>query len=270
VWLAADGTAQAELRAPGTLAGNETENHPKDGELLVFRPGARMVCTPVRVLERLRSLGEISFPVQRPLEIGICVWRCGRLSGSLHAAREAEEQVAALNRCLAEGAAPADSGIRAKLAAVRDAPALPLDRPTDLDCFSPLEPASLELRTVDVYLHAHPFPARACPMRNRIFLGTGLDRFTLAHEFAHLLGMPQRAHVDENPYLRRGNVMDTTPAGGKGELTLGQICIFNLHLHSLAARMRANLEPRFPLRRCLDEGAEPVRGPSLSLALPRP
>jgi hypothetical protein len=223
-----------------------------------------MVRTPVRRLEALRGQGTLSFPSQDPIAIKLCFWRCGRLAGSQAAVREAEYQVAALNQCLASGCAPADSGIRAHTAAIRDAPDLALDRPHALDCFSPIEPSSIDLGTVDIYLHDQPFSARACPLRNRIFLGVSLlDRFTLAHEFAHLLGMPQRAHVDDNPWLTRGNVMDTTPVGGTGALTLGQLCVFNLHVHSLAARIRANRDPGFPLRRCLDERAEPVRGPKL-------
>lgn len=228
-----------------------------------------MECVPVRMLDRMRSDGSVDLPSRQPIEIQCCFWRCGRLVGSTHAFWEAEHQVVALNRSLAEGAAPADSGIRVRISAIREAPQLQPDRPGDLDCFSVIEPASADLRTVDIYLHDQPCSARACPLRNRIFLGvSGLDRFTLAHEFAHLLGMPQRAHVDDNPWLSRGNVMDTTPVGGTGALTLGQLCVFNLHLHSLAARIRANRDPRFPLRRCLNERAEPVRGPKLGFHFP--
>jgi hypothetical protein len=269
VGMAPDGEATMELRIPGPVLREEVQCLPPGGELLLFRPKSRMVCVPVGLLEKLGRKDALSFPSQDPIEIKLCLWRCGRLAGSQGAVREAEHQVAALNQCLVSGCAPADSGIRARIAAVRDAPDLSLDRPSDLDCFSPIEPASLELQVVDVYLHNYLFSARACPMRNRIFLGVSrLDRFTLAHEFAHLLGMPQRAHVDDNPWLTRGNVMDTTPVGGKGALTLGQLCVFNLDVQSLAARIRANRDSRFPLRRCLNERAEPVRGPNLGFHFP--
>lgn len=234
------------------------------GELLVFRPGQRMFRTTFRVLTRACRRGLVILPEEGPLEISARVWICGSLAHQPEALREVEFQVTALNRCLAEGAAPADSGIRLRLLEARPLPERAFARPEEIDCLSPLADASAEGDTVDIYLHPQAWAARACPLYRRIFLGyPQLQRFTLAHEVAHLLGMPQRAHVDDNRYLERGNVMDSTPTGGTGALTLGQVCIFNLHMDSLAARIRAHRERRFPLRRMIDAHGEAIRGPSL-------
>ncbi|MDZ7637825.1 MAG: hypothetical protein U5J83_06185 [Bryobacterales bacterium] len=272
VFIPRDGAPVAAARHPGSL--NELlPEWPSAGagELLVFRPGQRMFRTTLQVAVRACRRATVVLPATGLLEVSARVWICGSLAARPDAAREAEWQLAAVNQCLATGAAPADSGIRLRLLELRLAPALSLHRPEEIDCFSPMAEASPEADVVDIYLHNQPFRARACPIYRRIFLGyPGLHRFTLAHEFAHLLGMPQRAHVDDNPYLERGNVMDNSPPGGIGALTLGQLCIFNLHVHSLAARIRANREPRFPLRRMIDERGCPMKGPSLGFHFPTP
>ncbi len=234
------------------------------GELLVFRPGRRMFRTTLQVVTRACRKGRVPLPEEGVLELHARPWICGGLAPKPEAIRELEFQVEAANRCLARGAMPADTGIRLRLLEPRLLPARPFDRPEDMDCLSPIADSSRESGVVDVYLHPHAWAARACPLHRRIFLGyPRLHRFTLAHELAHLLGMPQRAHVDDNRYLERGNVMDTTPAGGTGALTLGQACIFNLDVNSLAARIRARHDRRFPLRRMIDARGDAVRGPSL-------
>ena len=118
---------------------------------------------------------------------------------------------------------------------------------------------------MDIYVHNHRWAARACPHTRRIFLGApALSEFTLAHEFAHLLGLPTCAHVDNNRHLHAGNVMDLSPTGGHGLLTLGQLYIFHASVDSLAAQERHALDSGFPLRRCLDNGGDPLHAPSLA------
>lgn len=239
------------------------------GELLVFRPGQRMFRTTLQVVTRACKRGRIDLPEEGVLELSARAWICGNLANKPEALREMEFQVAAVNQSLAKGAAPADSGIRLRLLEAHPLPERGFDRPQEIDCFSPLADSSGEGDTIDIYLHPQAWAARACPLYRRIYLGyPRLQNFTLAHEIAHLLGMPQRAHVDDNRYLERGNVMDSTPTGGRGALTLGQVCIFNLHLDSLAARIRARRERRFPLRRMIDYRGEAIRGPSLRLHFP--
>lgn len=255
----------AELHVPGSLNDLSAQwPAAETGELLVFRPGQRMFRTTLPVVARACRRGRVSLPDEGILELRARLWICGNLVSKPEALREAEFQVDAANKCLARGAAPADSGIRLRLLEPRTLPERTFERPEEIDCLSPMAASSAEGDIIDIYLHAHAWAARACPLYRRIFLGyPRLHRFTLAHELAHLLGMPQRAHVDDNRHLERGNVMDTTPVGGSGALTLGQACIFNLHVDSLAARIRANRDRRFPLRRMIDANGEAVRGPSL-------
>ncbi len=241
------------------------------GEILVFRPGRRLFRTTLQVVSRACRRGRIPLPEEGVLEISARVWLCGTLAGKPEALREAEFQIAAANECLSRGAAPADTGIRLRMLESRALPERPFDHPEAVDCLSSLEDASTEPDTVDIYLHPHPWAARACPLYRRIYLGyPRLQRFTLAHELAHLLGMPQRAHVDDNRFLERGNVMDASPTGGTGALTLGQACIFNLDVESLAARIRAHRDRRFPLRRMIDARGEAVRGPGLGFDFDSP
>ncbi|MCC6265560.1 MAG: hypothetical protein IT169_18455 [Bryobacterales bacterium] len=261
-----------EVRSPGSL-NDLAAQWPtgETGELLVFRPGRRLFRTSLQVVARACRRGRILLPEEDPLAIAARIWVCGTLAGKPEALREAEFQIAAANQCLSRGAAPADTGIRLRMLEPRALPGQPFDRPESIDCLSPLEHASIGSDTVDIYLHPHPWAARACPLYRRIYLGyPRLQRFTLAHELAHLLGMPQRAHVDDNRYLERGNVMDASPTGGTGSLTLGQACIFNLDLESLAARIRAHGERRFPLRRMIDARGEAVRGPGLGFDFESP
>lgn len=266
----------ADLHAPASLndlaalwpAGDFREED-ETGELLVFRPGRRMFRTTLQVMTRACRKGCVPLPEEGVLELCARPWICGSLAPKPEAIRELESQVEAANRCLARGAMPADTGIRLRLLEPRFLPDRPFDRPEDIDCLSPIADSSRESDAVDVYLHPHAWAARACPLHRRIFLGyPHLRRFTLAHELAHLLGMPRRAHVDDNRYLERGNVMDATPTGGTGALTLGQACIFNLDVNSLAARVRARHDRRFPLRRTIDAQGDAVRGPSLGFDFP--
>lgn len=261
-----------EVRSPGSL-NDLAAQWPtgETGELLLFRPGRRLFRATLQVVARACRRGRVALPEVGVLELSARLWICGNLAGKPAALREAEFQVAAANQCLAHGAAPADTGIRLRLLEPRALPERAFDRPEEIDCLSPFAESSSEGETIDVYLHPHSWAARACPLYRRIFLGyPRLHRFTLAHELAHLLGMPQRAHVDDNRFLERGNVMDATPTGGTGALTLGQACIFNLHVDSLAARIRAHRDRRFPLRRMIDARGEALRGPSLGFDFEAP
>lgn len=228
-------------------------------DILCFRPNARMHRIVVPPGESLSALPSESLSPKPPIRVFVRFW--------LEAGDEplADWQVAETNRVLMASAG-FDSGIRLELRESRVLPQSPIQSVRDLGCRKEMALYSAERDTVDIHLHRINWPCRACPIERRIFLSVPrLTRFGLAHEFMHLLGMPECAHVDENPYLVRGNVMERSPLGGAGRLTLGQLCVMNLSRDSLAAQLRRREEPGFELLHCLDDRGEPVDSPSLGL-----
>lgn len=266
-WITPDGPTAPDIRytdATGSLSVDIPRDANGAYEFLSFRAEHGAYRVYGDHLAMCIRAGAIVVPALPLLEIQARVWLCGKAEESFGWQNLVKEQVDSTNRCLAQGAAPADSGIRLRILEVTPTEQILFSQPQDITCIRPLEPFSRERGIVDIYLHNHRWAARACPHTRRIFLGApALSEFTLAHEFAHLLGLPNCAHVDNNRYLDAGNVMDLSPTGGRGELTLGQLYIFHASADSLAAQDRHAADAEFPLCRCLDHDGNPLDAPPL-------